>query len=90
MGKCIGDTDNELGNLQNGEAALDSRWDAEPESSGSVVCILEALNMTVLQMCKEKLTMRAWTPELTRTNIHIGGVMYLIPAHIHIIAPVWW
>ena len=29
-------------------------------------------------------------PELTKTNIQMGALMYLMPAHMHIMAPAWW
>lgn len=38
----------------------------------------------------EELTIIAWMPALTNTKIQIGFAMYLIPAHMAIIAPAWW
>ena len=68
---------------------LEPLREMETKSGAKVEGVLWLVS-TVYGRMDHKLTIIAWTPEFTSTNIQMGGDMYLIPAHIHIIAPAWW
>lgn len=71
------------------EGALDTTVNWNRESGQCVIGVLGSVSVLLDLIAETKLTIIAWMPEFTKTNIQIGGDMNLIPAHMHIIAPAW-
>ena len=79
-----------LRNLKRGEGSLDGIGYAEAQCGDGVVGVLRKSATSSGRGTGACFTIMAWIPELTSTNIQIGGDMKRMPAHMDSIAPAWW
>ena len=91
MSCSIGCADQELSNLQRSKYFFEAERHFDRESRESVVCVLvvKLASLPSLYTDHRGFTIKECSPELINTNNHIGGAIYLMPAHMHNIAPAW-